>query len=82
LLLARRFRVIPAWRRWHPWLLASGAATAAVMAVFIPNTSSPAAGALQRVAVSIPLVAMSAVAARLIARRRAAPLGYPSDPPH
>jgi hypothetical protein len=66
LLLARRFRVTPPWRRWHPWLLASGAATAAAMAAFIPNTSSPAAGALQRIAVSIPLVAMSAVAARLI----------------
>ena len=66
LLLARGFRANPSWHRWHPWLLASGAATAAVMAVFIPNTSSPEAGALQRIAVSIPLVAMSAVAARLI----------------
>jgi hypothetical protein len=79
LLLARRFRAIPHWRRWHPWLLASGAATAAVMAVFIPNTSSPAAGALQRIAVSIPLVAISAVAARLTLRRSAT---SPGDPAH
>jgi hypothetical membrane protein len=82
LLLARHFRAIPSWRRWHPWLLASGAATVTVMAVFIPNTSSPEAGVLQRIAVSIPLVAMSAVAARLIKldgrakrhRRREGPL--------
>jgi hypothetical membrane protein len=67
-LLAHRLLSIPSWRRWHPWLLASGAATAAALAVFIPSTSSPAAGALQRIAVTIPLAAMAAVAARVYVR--------------
>jgi hypothetical protein len=66
LLLAREFGAAPRWRRWRPFLLASGCATAVALAVFIPNTTSPAAGPLQRVAVSIPLVAMTAVAVRLV----------------
>lgn len=67
-LLARRFGAAPGWRGWRPWVLAGAAATAATLAVFIPNTASPAAGVLQRVAVSIPLVTVAAVAARLSAR--------------
>lgn len=65
LLLARRFGAIPAWRPWRRYLLASGIATAVALAIFLPNTTSPSAGILQRIAVTIPLVAVTAVAARL-----------------
>jgi hypothetical protein len=64
-LLARRFGTTAGWRAWRPYLLASGAATAAVLAVLMPNVASPSAGILQRIAVTIPLLAMAAVAARL-----------------
>jgi hypothetical protein len=57
-LLARCLR--GAWRRY---LLVSAIATVAVLAAFIPDTSSPAAGILQRVAVTIPLLALAAIAA-------------------
>ena len=65
LLLARRFAAIPCWRAWRVYLLGSGIATAVALAVFLPNTTSPSAGILQRIAVTIPLAAMTAVAARL-----------------
>lgn len=65
LLLARRLGAIPSWRPWRRYLLASGIATAAVLAVFVPNTTSPSAGLLQRIAVTIPLAAVTAVAAKL-----------------
>lgn len=65
LLLARRFAAAPSWRPWHRYLLASGIATAAALAVFASGAASPGAGLLQRVAVTIPLAAMTAVAARL-----------------
>ena len=65
LLLARRFAAIPCWRPWRVYLLGSGIATAVALAVFLPNTTSPSAGLLQRIAVTIPLAAMTAVAARL-----------------
>ena len=65
LLLARSFGRAPRWRGWRPYVLASGIATAAALAVFIPNTTSSCAGILQRVAVTIPLVTITAVAARL-----------------
>jgi len=68
LLLARRFGDVPSWRGWRRYLLASGIATGAALAVFLPNTAAPSAGLLQRVAVSIPLAAMTAVAARLASR--------------
>ncbi|MCW2930267.1 MAG: hypothetical protein JWM19_1229 [Actinomycetia bacterium] len=66
-LLARRFRTAAGWRAWRPYLLASGAATAAALAVFIPNVASPSAGIMQRIAVTIPLLTTAAVAARLAA---------------
>jgi len=66
LLLARSLAAAPSWRAWRPCLLTSGLATAAALAVFIPNTTSAAAGILQRIAVTIPLLAMAAVAARLV----------------
>jgi hypothetical protein len=65
LLLARRFGSIPSWRPWRRYLLTSGIATAVALAVFLPNTASPSAGLLQRIAVTIPLAAVTAVAARL-----------------
>jgi hypothetical protein len=71
LLLARRFGTASSWRAWRPYLLASSAATAAALAVFIPNRTSPSAGILQRIAITIPLLATAAVAARLAAK----PLG-------
>jgi hypothetical protein len=54
------------WGRWRPWLLASAAATAAALIAFGANTSGPDAGILQRVAVSIPLAAITAIAVRLL----------------
>lgn len=73
LLLARRFAAIPAWRPWRAYLLASAIATAVALAVFLPNTTSPSAGILQRFAVTIPLVAVTAVAARVAAGLSRAP---------
>jgi hypothetical membrane protein len=66
LLLAREAGAVPRWCRWRPFLLASGCATAVAVAVFLPNTTSPSAGLLQRVAVTIPLAVTTAVAARLV----------------
>jgi hypothetical membrane protein len=65
LLLARRFAAIPSWRPWRAYLLGSGVATAVALAVFLPSTTSPSAGILQRIAVTIPLAAVTAVAARV-----------------
>jgi Protein of unknown function (DUF998) len=70
-LLAARFGRDPApgeqtWRPWRPWLLASGLATGAVLIAFAADTSGAGAGVLQRVAVTIPLVAITAVAVRLL----------------
>jgi hypothetical membrane protein len=68
LLLARRFGTVPAWRGWGPYLAASGIATGVALAVFVPNITSPGGGVLQRVAVCIPLLAVTAVAVRLARR--------------
>jgi uncharacterized protein DUF998 len=73
-LLAERFGRDPGlgaegqrpWGPWRPWLLASGLATAAVLVAFAADTSAPGAGVLQRIAVTIPLAAIAAVAARLL----------------
>jgi hypothetical membrane protein len=54
------------WPSWRPWLLASGAATGAVLVAFAADTSAPGAGVLQRIAVTIPLVTIAAIAARLL----------------
>jgi hypothetical protein len=66
LLLAARFGRDPDWRTWRPWLLASAGATAAVLAAFAADTSAAGAGILQRVAVTIPLAAVAAIAVRLV----------------
>jgi len=73
-LLAARFGRDPglgaedwrSWGRWRPWLLASGLATGVALVAFAADTSAPGAGVLQRIAVTIPLVAIAAVAARLL----------------
>jgi Protein of unknown function (DUF998) len=65
-LLAARFGRDPQWRPWRPWLLVSGAATGAALAAFAADTSAAYAGVLQRIAVTIPLAAIAAVATRLL----------------
>jgi hypothetical membrane protein len=74
-LLAARFGRDPQWRPWRPWLLASGLATGAALVAFAADTSASGAGVLQRVAVTIPLAAVAAVAARLL--RTPARSGWP-----
>ena len=68
----------PGWRPWRPWLLASGVATGAVLVAFAADTSAPGAGVLQRVAVTIPLVAIAAIATRVAAGN---PSSIPMDSP-
>jgi Protein of unknown function (DUF998) len=65
----------PSWAPWRPWLLASGVATGAALIAFAAVTPAAAAGVLQRVAVTIPLVAIAAIAVRLL--RTAARSGWP-----
>jgi hypothetical protein len=82
-LLAERFGRDPAgleptwrsWGPWRPWLLASGLATGAALIAFAAVTPAAEAGVLQRVAVTTPLVAIAAVAVRLL--RTAARSGWP-----
>jgi hypothetical protein len=79
-LLAARFGRDPGlgaegWRPWRPWLLASGLATGAALVAFAADTSAPGAGVLQRTAVTIPLAAIAAVAARLLRARLRTPAG-------
>jgi hypothetical protein len=74
ILLARRFGQDPVgpeptWRSWGPWLLVSGLATGAVLIAFAAVTPAAAAGVLQRVAVTIPLFAIAAIAVRLLRTR-------------
>jgi hypothetical protein len=70
-LLAARFGrdpggLDPDWAPWRPWLLASGLATGATLVAFAAQTSAAGAGVLQRIAVTIPLAAIAAVATRLL----------------
>jgi hypothetical membrane protein len=64
-LLARAFARDAAWKSWGRWLAASAAATTVLLIAFGADTSGPAAGVLQRVAVTLPLAAIAALAARL-----------------
>jgi hypothetical protein len=81
LMLARRFgrhaadpghadqgQAYPGWRRWRPWLLAGAGVTAGLLAAFAAGTSAPDAGILQRVAVTVPLTVITAIAIRLSRR--------------
>jgi hypothetical protein len=79
-MLAGRFgrdpaRLEPTWRSWRPWLLASGLGTGAALIAFAAVTLAAEAGVLQRVAVTIPLIAIAAIAVRLL--RTAARSGWP-----
>lgn len=67
LALASRFGRDPAWRPWRPWLLAGAAATGVILVAYAADVTGPAAGVLQRVAVSLPQAVIAAVAARLVA---------------
>jgi hypothetical protein len=69
LLLAARFGSDPGrqgWQAWRPGLVGSAAVTAAALIAFAAGTSAPGAGILQRVAVSVPLAVVTAIAARLV----------------
>jgi hypothetical membrane protein len=74
-LLAARFGRDPQWRPWRPWVLASGLATGAALVAFAADTSAPSAGVLQRVAVTIPLAVVAAIAIRML--RTPARSGWP-----
>lgn len=67
LLLAARFRGDAPWRPLVVPLLAGSLATAGFLGLFAAGTSAPSAGLLQRIAVTIPLALLAAVAARLLA---------------
>jgi hypothetical protein len=86
LLLAARFERDPggldpdwarwvSWAPWAPWLLASGLATGAALVAFAMQPSAAGAGVLQRIAVTIPLAAIAAIATRLL--RTPARSGWP-----
>jgi hypothetical membrane protein len=64
-LLARAFARDPGWKPWRNWLAASAAATTVLLIAFGADTSGPAAGVLQRAAVTLPLAAIAALAVRL-----------------
>lgn len=66
LLLAARFRGDPRWRALARPLAAGALVTAGFLGVFVAGTSAPAAGLLQRIAVTIPLGLLAAVAVRLL----------------
>ncbi|MGH3210752.1 MAG: DUF998 domain-containing protein [Trebonia sp.] len=68
-LLARAVARDAAGRRWRRWLAASAAVTTVALVAYGANTAEPAAGVLQRVAVTVPLAAIAAVAARVTTRR-------------
>jgi hypothetical membrane protein len=70
LLLARRFRGDQRWSvlRWP--LVGASLVAAAVLVVFFTGAFSSWAGLLQRIGVSVPLAAVCAVAARLLALGR------------
>jgi hypothetical membrane protein len=70
LLLARRFRRDPRWRRLAAPLAAVALLSAALLAVFYSAPRDSWDGLLQRIAVSLPLAGVALVAARLAATNR------------
>jgi hypothetical membrane protein len=80
LLLARRFRGDPRWRPLCAPLAAASLATVAVLAVFFALPFPAAGGVLQRIGVTVPLAAMCAVAARLLATGPAGATGLAYGP--
>jgi hypothetical membrane protein len=77
LLLARRFRGDPRWSALRWPLVAASLATAAVLVVFFTGAFPSSAGLLQRIGVTVPLAAVCAVAARLLAAGRVPQPGTP-----
>jgi Protein of unknown function (DUF998) len=80
LLLARRFRGDPRWGALRVPLAAGGLATLAVLAVFVAGAFPAWDGVLQRIGVTVPLAALCAVAARLLATGQAGPARGAADP--
>ncbi len=80
LLLTRRFRGDPRWGALRIPLAAGSLATLAVLAVFLAGAFPAAAGVLQRIGVTLPLAALCAVAARLLATARAGAARGAPDP--
>jgi Protein of unknown function (DUF998) len=77
-LLARALARDAAWKPWPRWLAAGAATTTVALVAYGVNTAEPAAGVLQRVAVTLPLAAIAALAARLaILRQPVAPSDVP-----
>ena len=70
LLLARRFGGDQRWSALRWPLVGASLVTAAVLVVFFTGAFSSWAGLLQRIGVSVPLAAVCAVAARLLALGR------------
>jgi hypothetical protein len=68
LLLARRFAGDPAWSGLRGPAVAACLVTAALLLVFWSEVFEPWNGILQRVAVTVPLGLMAALAGRLLAR--------------
>jgi hypothetical membrane protein len=77
LLLARRFRGDPWWSALRWPLVGASLATAAVLVVFFTGAFPSSAGLLQRIGVTVPLAAVCAVAARLLAAGRGEPPPVP-----
>ncbi len=77
LLLARRFRGDPRWSALRWPLVGASLATAAVLVVFFTGAFPSWAGLLQRIGVTVPLAAVCAVAARLLAAGRVPQPGAP-----
>lgn len=71
-LLARAFARHAAWKPWRRWLTASAAATTVLLSAYGASSSEPAAGLLQRVAVTLPLAAIAALSVRLASPREPA----------
>jgi hypothetical membrane protein len=72
LLLARRLRCDPRWRVLRRPLQAGSLATAAALAVFFAQPFPAWNAVVQRIAVTVPLAALAAVAARQLATGPAA----------
>jgi hypothetical protein len=71
LLLAVRFHRDPGWRRLCAPLTVGSAATAGLLGVFASANSAPWDAILQRIAVTIPLAMLTAIAVRLMTVRPA-----------
>jgi len=76
-LLARRFGADPDWARLRGPALAAWLASAALLALFWSEVLEPWNGIVQRVAVTVPLAFMAALAGWLLARPPVLPVPAP-----